>query len=197
MSVTVGAGADIWLVRHARPLIPAGVCYGSTDVPADLDATRHAASALGLLLPPDTQVLCSPLQRCTRLADALLDTRADLSWRTDTRLAEMDFGTWEGWRWDDIPKAAIDEWTAQFGTWRFGGAQSVNELMQRVGAVWQETLLAARPTAWICHAGVVRAAVLHAQGVLAVNSSAFWPHAGPGFGEVVRLQRVQSKRAPL
>ena len=25
----------LWLVRHARPLVDAGVCYGATDMPAD------------------------------------------------------------------------------------------------------------------------------------------------------------------
>ena len=177
----------LWLVRHARPLIASGVCYGRTDVPADPDATRQAATALGQVLPLGTLVLSSPRQRCTRLADALLETRPDLSWQADARLAEMDFGTWEGWRWADIPKAAIDEWTAQFGSWRFGGAESVNELLQRVGAAWRETRLAGRPCSWICHAGVVRAAALYAQGVCHVSGSALWPQAGPGFGEVVRL----------
>ena len=185
--MTLASHPALWLVRHARPLIASDVCYGRTDVPADPEATRQAANALGQVLPRGTLVLSSPRQRCTRLADALLDTRPDLSWQADARLAEMDFGTWEGWRWADIPKAAIDEWTAQFGSWRFGGSESVNELLQRVGAVWQESRLAAQPSAWICHAGVVRAAGLHAQGVCEVNSSALWPLAGPGFGEVVRL----------
>ena len=36
----------LWLVRHAQPLVAPGVCYGATDMPADVDATSQAAQAL-------------------------------------------------------------------------------------------------------------------------------------------------------
>jgi alpha-ribazole phosphatase len=36
----------LWVVRHARPLIAPGVCYGALDVPACPQTIRDAAEAL-------------------------------------------------------------------------------------------------------------------------------------------------------
>ena len=177
----------LWLVRHARPLVADGICYGASDMAADADATQHCAVQLAQVLPPHTRVLSSPLQRCTQLAQALVQLRTDLCWATDVRLVEMDFGAWEGWRWADIPKAAIDQWVAEFGSWRFGGCESVEMLMARVVAAWHESRHSAVPTAWLSHAGVARAAQLIARGQLAVRSSSDWPRQGLEFGEFVRL----------
>ena len=86
----------LWLVRHAQPLIDAGVCYGATDVAADAHATAIAAQALANALPSRLTVWTSPLQRCEQLAQAVIGLRPDLSYEIDTRLLEMDFGVWEG-----------------------------------------------------------------------------------------------------
>ena len=174
---------NLWLVRHAQPLIAPGVCYGSSDVPADDAATQAAARALALALPPGARVASSPLQRCERLAKAVQGLRPDLACKTDARLAEMDFGRWEGQRWDAIDRVEIDAWTAAFETWRCGGGgECVRDVMERVASAWDETCNQAQPTAWITHAGVIRAATLLAQGVRRVTDASQWPKDAPGFG---------------
>ena len=177
----------LWLVRHARPLVDAGICYGSTDIAAHAGATQSSAEELARELPQATRVVCSPLRRCIQLAQALERLRPDLHWRSDTRLVEMDFGCWEGWHWDAIPKAALDEWTADFAHWRFGGRESVAELVRRVSAVWSESRTRDDPVAWITHAGVIRAATLVAGGKREVLRSEDWPTEVAGFGQFVRL----------
>lgn len=176
----------IWLVRHAQPLIATGLCYGITDMAADEAATRQSAAVLAGQLPPGTQVLSSPLRRCMQLTDELLRLRPDLRATTDLRLVEMNFGCWEGWRWDDIPKAAIDQWNAQFGSWRFGGQESVQELMDRVAGVWQKRD-PDQPVAWVTHAGVIRAAMLLSTGVTTVERSDQWPTKPFEFGTYLRI----------
>ena len=171
------------LLRHARPLIAEGVCYGATDMDADAAATLVAAQRMAPLLAPQAQLWSSPLRRCTQLARALCALRPDLKPCTDNRLAEMDFGIWEGWRWADIPRADIDAWTAGFWQLRFGGRESVAELMQRVGAAWQDARHTQAPVVWVTHAGVIRAASLWAAGITAVQDASCWPSQGPGFGE--------------
>lgn len=173
----------LWLVRHAQPLVEAGVCYGASDMPADAAATRDCAALFAPLLPPGLTLWSSPLQRCTQLAQALLALRPDLTLRLDARLAEMDFGCWEGVRWDDIPRAAFDDWTANFGAARFGGRESVNELLQRVAAVRSETQALDQDAAWVTHAGVLRAMALLDQGLTTLDQARLWPQAAAGWGE--------------
>ena len=175
----------LWLVRHAQPLIEAGVCYGATDVAADTDATAIAAHALANALPLRLTVWMSPLQRCEQLAQAVHGLRPDLTYKKDARLREMDFGVWEGQRWDVISAAAYDAWTADFGSHRFGGQESVSEFMGRVALAWDEFQNQGQDTVWITHAGVIRAVSLLTQGVRHIDTAAQWPAQAPGFGQWV------------
>ena len=180
--------SNLWLARHAKPLIEEGVCYGQLDVPADSDATSACARQLVKILPRGTQIISSPLQRCELLTHVLLGLRPDLASRTEPRLKEMDFGQWEGQRWDDIGAAAIDAWVSDFAGHRPGGGESVRQFMQRVALVWDETALSADgPTLWITHAGVIRAATLLQRGQRQIASAAQWPAAAPRFGSWVQL----------
>ncbi|MGJ4748845.1 histidine phosphatase family protein, partial [Leptospira sp. SA-E8] len=101
----------LWLVRHAQPLVASGVCYGASNIPADAARTAACAAQLAAELPSLPSGLAlhsSPLQRCAQLARTLCELRPDLNLRFDERLREMDFGHWEGVRWDDIPRTAYD-----------------------------------------------------------------------------------------
>jgi alpha-ribazole phosphatase len=173
----------LWLIRHAQVLLPPGVCYGATDVAADPTATQAAARALADSLPHDLHLRVSPLQRCEQLAQELQGLRPDVTYETDANLVEMDFGCWEGQPWNDIPQAALDAWVADFALHRFGGRESVSEVMQRVGRAWHATRAQPAPAAWITHAGVIRAATLLHQGVRTVQRADQWPREAPGFGQ--------------
>ncbi len=170
----------LWLVRHAQPLVAPGICYGALDVPADTQATAAAARALAAVLPHGLPVYRSPLQRCEQLAQAVCGLRPDLTFQTEARLAEMDFGCWEGVPWAQIPRAALDAWTADFGAHRFGGVENANAVLQRVAAAWNEA--GDGDAVWITHAGVIRAATLISQGVPAVTAAAQWPQHAPAYG---------------
>jgi len=177
----------LWLVRHAQPLVAPGVCYGALDVAADAQATQRIAQELAETLPTGLAVQTSPLQRCKLLAQALQGLRPDLILNVDARLVEMNFGCHEGQRWDQISRAALDAWTADFWQHRFGGAQSVSELMQRVAAAWDDAVLRGQPCVWITHAGVIRAASLLAQGLRRVDDASCWPNTTLRFGYCVCL----------
>jgi len=172
----------LWLVRHAQPLVAPGVCYGALDVSADADATAKAAQALAAELPPNLFVQVSPLQRCEQLAQCLRGLRHDLTFNAESRLQEMDFGVWEGLAWSDIPRTAMEAWTADFGGHRFGGVESANDVLQRVAQVWDACRTAAQPVVWITHAGVIRAVNLIAQNQRAVMNAEDWPREAPAFG---------------
>ncbi|MEO6293536.1 MAG: histidine phosphatase family protein [Burkholderiaceae bacterium] len=189
----------LWLARHAQPLIASGICYGVTDVAADENLTLLAAEALAKVLPPRMLCRVSPLRRCQQLASALQQIRPDCLFNpatdTDARLAEMDFGHFEGQPWSAIPKADVDAWTAHFGTHRFGGKESANDVLQRVAHALrdiqaQQQAQKVDDVLWITHAGVIRAATLLARGkteFTQTDTAEQWPREVPAFGSFMRL----------
>lgn len=176
---------QLWLVRHAQPLVAPGTCYGALDVPADAGATRACAERLAQALPPGTALWSSPLQRCEQLRQDLLGLRPDLASKTDARLAEMDFGRWEGLHWDAVGRSAVDAWVADFGDHRPGGGESANAVLQRVGSALQGAQALNRELVWLTHAGVVRAARLWLAGTRRIEQARDWPVSAPGWGEWV------------
>lgn len=185
----------LWVVRHAQPLIAPGICYGALDVPADPQATLEAAQRLAAELPLNITVRTSTLQRCEQLAQVLSGLRPDLTIKQEPRLVEMKFGIYEGVAWSDIPKDALDAWTADFAHHRFGGQESVAEFMVRVAEVWDAWQ--AEPVqyqAWITHAGVARALVLLRRGIRVPVSAQDWPTEAPSFGEWIRLASMHTEQ---
>jgi alpha-ribazole phosphatase len=177
----------IWLVRHAQPLVEAGVCYGALDLKADVKATQTAAQTLAEALPRGVVLVTSPLQRCELLAQTVCGLRPDLSYKLDARLREMNFGQWEGVRWSDIPAAALTAWTDDFWQHRFGGAECLADVMARVAAAWGEAVLNDTDQVWITHAGVIRAASLIARGITELRDASQWPVSAPGYGKWTAL----------
>jgi alpha-ribazole phosphatase len=143
------------LVRHPRPDVTAGICYGSTDLTASFDTALLAE--LTAKLPTRTPLFSSPLKRCAALAEALapmLDSAAPIY---DTRLAEMDFGAWEMQAWDDIPREQIDAWSTDLTAYRPGQGENLLEVARRVLAFRDDVLKRdASDVVVICHAGTMR-----------------------------------------
>lgn len=182
----------LWLARHATPLVEAGTCYGALDIEADAHATAQAAQHLAAALPLRMTVVHSPLRRCVQLAQALQALRPDLTPVPDARLREMDFGVWEGLRWDAIDRAAIDAWTANFAHHQPGGGESVQGFLARVAAAWTAHAVATEAQLWITHAGVIRAAHLLAQGIDHISRADQWPAEAPAFGQWIALRAATS-----
>ncbi len=180
-------GASLWLVRHAQPLVDAGICYGQLDIPADALATWACAQKLAEVLPAGIAVASSPLQRCEQLAAVLIGLRPDLIYKTDSRLMEMNFGDWEGRAWADIAKNELDAWTEDFAHYKAGHTgESVAQFMARVIQAFDE-LCPAKDTLWVTHAGVIRAAELIAGGTRRVERADQWPIAAPAYGQWCKL----------
>ncbi len=117
----------ILLVRHP-PVDAGGRCYGRLDLDPDPAAvTRLAAEILRLADRPWT-VWTSPARRCRLVAEALGRPIVD------DRLQELDFGTWEGVPWDDIPRASLDAWAADPSGFAPPGGETGGALVARVSA---------------------------------------------------------------
>jgi len=185
----------LWLQRHAQPLVAPGVCYGRTDMAADDKATAAAAQALqsawtAEALPAGT-VWHSPLQRCTQLAAALQTQAPAFQLRACNDLAEMDFGAWEGQRWDGIARDEMQAWTADFMAYAPGGGESLATMMARItralDAARQQARETGQPVLWISHAGVAQCAHWLLTRGQRLPLAKDWPSVKLAYGEWLRL----------
>lgn len=184
-------GGHLWLARHAQPLVAPGICYGALDLRADPAATADSARRLAAALPGAIAIWHSPLQRCEHLAHALLALRPDLTIKPDARLAEFDFGAWEGRAWNDIARADIDAWTAQFADYRPGGGDSLAAMLARVATALhgaRQHCAQGQDLLWISHAGVARCVQwLQSAPPDQMPRADQWPVSAPGYGDWVRF----------
>jgi alpha-ribazole phosphatase len=162
-----------------------------SDVPADAAHTDETARSAAAQLPRGLPVAVSALARARQLADALHQLRPDLGPpSTDPRLNEMNFGQWEWQLWDDIPRAAFDAWLADFAAHPFGGQESTQQVIDRVGQALDELRASGLKEAlWITHAGVIRAVQYRlAHGPGRIRHARQWPAHAPPPGGLVCLE---------
>jgi alpha-ribazole phosphatase len=147
---------QLYLIRHPRPAVAPGICYGHTDL--DLaDDVAVCAQRLAPRLPHQAPLYSSPLMRCEKLAN-VLSSRP----RVDGRLQEMNFGAWEMQPWDQIGAAALADWAAAPLDFVPPGGESVAALSLRVTAFMDELCARGhRAVILVTHAGVMK--VLAAQ----------------------------------
>lgn len=135
------------LIRHPEPMIEPGICYGRLDILAK--NVKPAAERLRAELPPGLPLWSSPLRRCRELAEQLHPAPV-----IDARLAEMDFGQWEGRAWDAIPRAELDAWAADIAGYAPPGGESPRRMQRRVLDFVGE--LSVPEAVLVTHAGVIR-----------------------------------------
>jgi len=175
----------VYLIRHPRPAVAPGVCYGASDV--DLaDDLLDCAPRLRKVLPAQLPLFSSPLRRCRRLAEALHEAPS-----YDARLREMDFGQWELRSWAKIPRTELDAWAAAPLSYAPPGGESVGALQARVTAFLGER-------GWpdgadfgvVTHAGVMKILAAQLQGLAAES----WFQLSFGYGELTLLEAPEPRK---
>lgn len=173
---------EVILVRHTAVDVPAGTCYGQTDVPLKASFEQEAAATKAALeaCGPIDHAYTSPLSRCTRLAAYCGHAGAE----RDTRILEIDFGAWEMQRFDEITDPHLQDWYADHIHTAVTGGESFMQQYQRVSRFLDE--LRERPwqrVAVFAHGGVLVCAQVYAG--LVTPEAAF--AALPPFGGLVRI----------
>ncbi|WP_122039004.1 histidine phosphatase family protein [Asaia bogorensis] len=167
------------LARHPAVQVAAGLCYGRLDV--DLAAgwqdcvagwkriwcdgmAARSSGTMGAPLPSEVRVFHAPASRCARSAQLLVEVSGQgaqagqrpMACESDSRLAELNFGTWENRLWSDVPRDALDEWAANPMGYAPGGGETVQALSHRVTGFWQERMAAAQDCCIVTHGGPLR-----------------------------------------
>ncbi|WP_371126398.1 histidine phosphatase family protein [Bosea sp. (in: a-proteobacteria)] len=153
------------LIRHGETdWNREGRLQGGQDIPLNDLGRRQAAEAaerLRTLAPgfAELDYIGSPMKRARETMDILRATLGleDGAYRTDDRLKELTFGSWEGYTWRDIRKAEREQ--AQLrerDKWSFvpPGGESYAMLAQRIRPVLEAL---PREAVIVSHGGVARA----------------------------------------
>ena len=182
----------LWLIRHLPPDVPAGVCYGQTDLQLQTPVSLQSETfvALRQQLPSSLPVFSSPLLRCAQLA-AVIDPQHAL----DMRLQELNFGDWEMQSWDDIGPGALDAWANNLAGFRPPNGETGYELQQRVLDWLKEVSAECTEAIVVTHAGVIRALQAHHQAL----PGAQWLTLRYNYGQLICLNFAdeQIQAAPV
>jgi alpha-ribazole phosphatase len=175
----------IYLVRHPPPIDADGLCYGHLDVAVDEPAIARTVDSVVTQMSSQTlasaHIYCSPSSRCWGLARRLASPREPT---VVEDLVEMNFGDWQGIRWDAIAREKIDAWTNDVWGYRPGGGESANMVATR----WERWVYHLRQNdggnvVAVTHAGVIRVALACSDPVNGFS----WLEAHIPFGSVHRL----------
>lgn len=148
---------SVVLIRHTRPAVSDGVCYGRTDLDV-ADSFRDEVRQVLAGIQPFDVLVTSPLRRCRRLAEAIGADSGVLP-EVDERIQEMDFGRWEGLAWSDVPVDELDEWAENFLHARPHGGESVAMLRRRALEALLDFRASGRKHIVVTHAGVIKVAM--------------------------------------
>lgn len=151
---------NIYLIRHTKPLIAPGVCYGQLDCPVGDDYQQQLATINAFFKDKKiSAVYSSPLIRCRTLAEDLANNKTQQAVIYNDGFKEIFFGDWEGKRWNDIPRDKIDQWNVNRLDFQFPNGETPRKFHERVFQTWTElgTSLPATPRNIIIvtHSGVI------------------------------------------
>ncbi len=173
----------ILAARHPRPRVGSRICYGRLDVALAEPAATGAAALIAAARDSIERIVTSPLSRAQDVARAVAaQTGAPL--HTDDRLAEMDFGAWEGQAWATISRAEIDAWAADPLRYQPGGGEAVADVLRRVRRAWTGIASSADTTLVVTHAGPIRCLLHVALGVPILDAI----QASVAYGSVTRIE---------
>lgn len=172
---------DIYLIRHTAVDVPAGICYGQTDVPLQKTFEEEAEKVKSKLSCfVFDRVYSSPLSRCTLLAGYCGFPNA----RRDNRIKEIYFGKWEMVPFSSFTDEHAKQW---FEDWIHTPApegESFMDLYRRVASFLNE--LHDSGLSSVCvftHGGVITCARVFAK---QYEIREAFKHI-PSYGEIVKI----------
>lgn len=171
---------NLYLIRHTSVDVPAGVCYGQSDVPVKNTFETEAVKVIDQIKHiAFDQVYTSPLSRCRRLANHCGFEQA----LVDDRLKEIDFGRWELQPWDEITDPNLQDWYQDWQRVAATQGESFNDLYERFERFIHDLPTVFDNIAIFTHGGIINCARVYT-GVTTIDKMF---DNTPGYGSVTRL----------
>lgn len=146
---------EIYLIRHIEPNFEKGICYGQLDVPIPNNYKEIQAKIIKDIINDYDAVFSSPLTRCKLLAVQISNKVV-----FDDRLMEVNFGNWEGMKWDDINVVELNNWMKNYIYIAPPNGESLNELVNRFSNfVTDLKKQNFKKVIIVTHAGIIRSAM--------------------------------------
>jgi len=111
---------EIHFIRHTRPKIDSGVCYGQSDINLADSFDEESEQVIQQLSNFQNkgqyhQIFSSPSKRCLLLANKIRKHQKEpTTIEKDKNLMELNFGDWELKTWNEIPREQSDPWSEDF-----------------------------------------------------------------------------------
>jgi len=138
---------------------------GRTDLPLS-EGGRRQAALTGRLVDSADRFFCSPLVRARETAGLAVPGRP---LEIDPDLREMDFGDWEGRRYDEVAveyPAIVAAWSEFGPDFAFPGGESVVDFASRIERTARRfSELGVETVAVFTHGGVIRGLICHFLGL--------------------------------
>lgn len=173
---------EIYLIRHTKPAIDTGICYGQADIDV-ADSFEEEAAIIKKQLPAALHIYSSPLKRCYQLASYLYPQSII---EQHAHLKEMHFGEWELQSWDAIPQETFNIWMEDFVNVRVPGGENYIDLYNRTISFYDHIISKDQPAAIFTHSGNIRSILSYVNNVPLSESFLKFKI---GYGEVVRITR--------
>ncbi len=160
---------ELILVRHGETVGQSSIrLYGATDVALAPEGERQVAAAgRSLAGRRFDAVFTSPLSRARRSTEVVLETlgHPTIAIEPVAGFAEINFGTWEGWTWDEVrTRDPLNHarWAREGPSFQFPGGEVRAEFVRRVQRATAPTIEArfaagARSILVVVHKGVIKA----------------------------------------
>ena len=144
---------ELFVIRHTEVNNPDNLCYGNFDIPLK-DNYKLKSKRLFLNLPENLdQIYSSPSKRCT---DLLISQNKKFIKKKE--LQELNFGDWEGKKWDQIDQIELSFWMEDYVNRSPKNGEKMIDLFNRViSFTYSIYLLSLDNVLFVTHSGVIRA----------------------------------------
>lgn len=146
---------NIYLLRHTSLNVKENTFYGQTDLDVSINFSSELSKIKEKLLKYKIMknkplVFSSPLIRCKKLSEKLF-----VSFKTDSRLKELNFGDWEMKHISEISKSEIKNWEDDIINFQIPRGESNMMFFNRLKSFCDEKIKLNRNIFIVAHAGSI------------------------------------------
>ena len=118
---------ELFVIRHTEVNNPDNLCYGKYEIPLK-NNYKTKTKRIFQKLPNDfDKVYSSPSKRCTDLLKLTAKEFTEIK-----ELHELDFGDWEGKKWDEINQTDLNFWMNDYVNKSPKNGEKMTDLYDRV-----------------------------------------------------------------